>query len=193
MPSPNEAQRALLAEFQAISKAQFERYVDAWAGGQKSLTEFELLFKAELKDCYIGTAYVARGSTDLSQRDYGKIGRRLRDQYGYMHDFFTEISEGKLTPAQIKARANLYAASARQILEEVGNSDDLPLLPHYPGDGSTRCHTNCACGIESEPAENGFDVHWRLNAAEHCGDCVKRSQRVLMVRFGKVVNPEAWS
>ena len=192
MPGVLDDQRDLLAQFQEISRKKMEQYADQWQAGKLTLAQFEKAFKSELRESYIASAWTARGTTDLSQRDYGKIGQRLRTQYSYMHDFFSEIAQGKLTQAQITARAGLYVSSSRQILEEVGNSDDLPLLPAYPADGGSKCRANCKCAIESVKVENGFDVHWRLQPAEHCEDCKRRSRQVLMVRYGKVVNREAW-
>lgn len=194
MPELIDEQRALLAEYQAISARQLGTYADRWAAGQISLAEFERLFKAELKDAYIFAVWTANGQTSGSQADYGLAGRRLRDQYQFMHGFFGDIEAGKLTPDQIKARAGLYAKSSGQMLEQLGISeDDLPRLPYYPKDGSTQCKTNCNCTIGKQRVENGWDVTWELNPGETCEDCRRRaSGSPLRVRFGKILNPEAW-
>lgn len=194
MPDLVDEQRALLAEWQELTRQQFSGYADRWATGRISLQEFERLFKAEVKDLYIAATWTARGTTQVSQADYGLAGRRLRDQYGFMHDFFQEIEAGNLTLAEIKARSGLYAKSSGQVLEQIGISEtDLPRLPAYPKDGTTRCLTNCNCTIRKVKVANGWDVYWDLNPGETCPDCKGRADRSpLQVRFGRIVNPEAW-
>ena len=192
----NDEQRVLLAEWQDISIAQFERYADRWASGELSLSNFEQLFKLELKNLYVASAWTATGSIEATNhRHYGVVGRRLRDQYQFMHNFFNEIEAGNLTLAEIKARSAQYARSSRQVLERIGNSDvGLPMLPAYPADGSTECLTNCKCSHRVVDVEDGFDVYWKLNPAEHCPDCTSRAKNSpIRVRFGRVTNPDVWA
>lgn len=194
MPELTDEQRNLLAEFQADSARRFDGYTEQWAKGRISLADFERLFKAELKDNYIAAIWVANGEPRGSQADYGLAGRRLRDQYQFMHGFFQQIEAGELTLDQIKARAGLYAKSSGQVLEQLGISeDDLPNLPAYPKDGSTQCHTNCNCTTRKERVENGWDVYWELNPGETCPDCRRRENNSpLRVRFGRILNPGDW-
>ncbi len=192
----NTAQRDLLVDWQDISIGQFDRYADAWTTGEISLADYERLFKQELKDLYIASVWTATGSPEATtQRHYGLAGRRLRDQYGFVSDFFQEVEAGEMTINQIKARGALYARSSRQITEQIGGQQDgLPLLPAYPADGSTICKTNDKCTLRTENVQNGFDVFWVLHPAEHCRDCVRRSANSpLRVRFGRVVNAGAWA
>jgi hypothetical protein len=194
MPTPS-AQRALLSEFQQLSAAALSRHADAYAGGRLTLAEFERLFKQELKDMYIASVWTANGATQGTQAQYGLAGRRLRDQYGFMPGFFKEIEAGQLSIDQIKARAAMYPRSSSQVLEQLGASEPgLPRLPHYPGDGSTECLSNCNCGLRTVKVEQGYDVFWDLTTAEHCDDCRRRANgSPLRVRFGRVTNSEAWA
>lgn len=195
MPELTDEQRRLQASGQQRSAEQLAGYADRWANGQISLREFEALFKQEIKDVYILSVWTANGETSGTQAQYGLAGRRLRDQYGFMHDFFQQIEAGELSLAEIKARSNLYANSAGQVLEQLGISeDDLPRLPAYPKDGSTQCLTNCNCTIEKEKVENGWDVYWELNPGETCPDCRRRANNSpLRVRFGRILNASDWS
>lgn len=192
MPGPTAEQRALLMEWQEISGQQMARYARAWAAGQIDLADYERLFQAELRDLYVAAAWTSTGGPErTSQADYGRIGRQLRDQYGYMHQFFGEIAQGKLSLAEIEARGKLYTASSRQALEAVSaaGNEGLPRLPAQPGDGTTRCRTNCKCNWRIEAVENGYDCYWELNPAEHCEDCLRRAREwnPLRVRFGEIV------
>lgn len=192
MPTP--AQRDLLTEFTGLAASQIRSYADRWASGRLALAEFERLFKQELKDMYIASVWIANGEASATQAQYGLAGRRLRDQYQFMHAFFQEIERGELSPAQVTSRAAMYVASSRQVLEQLGNQEQgLPLLPAYPGDGSTTCLSNCKCSIDVRKVQQGYDVNWRTSAAEHCDDCRRRADRgPLRVRFGRVTNGEVW-
>jgi hypothetical protein len=188
------AQRTLLTEFQQLSSANLARLTERYAAGGVTLAEFERLFKQELKDMYIASVWTSNGATRGTQAQYGLAGRRLRDQYQFMHGFFQEIEAGNLSAEQIAARGGMYARSSSQVLEQLGAAEPgMPRLPHYPGDGSTSCLSNCNCGLRTVKVEQGYDVFWDLTAAEHCDDCRRRANgSPLRVRFGRVTNAEAW-
>lgn len=194
MPGLTDESRVLMLEWQDISRQRIEAYADQWAAGRLPLADFERLFKHQVKDLYIAGAWTARESEEATtQADYGRIGRMLRDQYGYAHGFFQEIEAGKLSLAEIKARAGLYVASSSQALEATAVAQaGMPRLPAMPGDGSTRCRTNCKCTWRIEAVENGFDCYWELHPAEHCPDCKRRAAEwgPLRVRFGRIVNSQ---
>lgn len=195
MPDLTDESRVLMLEWQELSANRLESYVSDWQSGRLSLADFERLFKVEIRDLYVAAAWTARGSVAAtSQADYGRIGRMLRDQYGYTHEFFQEIEADKLSLAQIRARARLYVESAGQALERIGIDEaGLPRLPHYPKDGSTPCKMNDKCILRKQKVENGWDIYWELNPAEHCPVCRRRAAgSPLRVRFGEVVNSEAW-
>lgn len=196
MPDLSDLSRVLMLEWQEISRQRIDGYADAWQAGRIPLEDYERLFKQQVKDLYIAAAWTARGSVEATtQADYGRVGRMLRDQYGYAHDFFQEIEAGKLSLAEIKARAGLYVESAGQALERIGiEGDGLPRLPHYPKDGSSPCRVNDKCTLRKERVADGWDIYWELNPAEHCEVCRRRAANSpLRVRFGAVVNPEAWA
>lgn len=192
MPTPT--QRDLLTEFQGLAASQIAHLADRYAVGQVTLAEFERLFKLEVKDMYIATVWTANGRTGATQAQYGLAGRRLRDQYQFMHGFFQEIQAGALSVEQITARAAMYARSSSQVLEQLGAAEPgMPRLPHYPGDGSTTCLSNCKCSLDTVKVEQGYDIFWRTSAAEHCDDCRRRANAgALRVRFGRVTNGEVW-
>jgi len=85
--------------------------------------------------------------------------------------------------AQIAARSRMYMRSSREAFERAkARAVGVPPLPAYPGDGSTRCLTNCACQWEIIPEvqDDGaivYNCYWRLGPTEHCPDCIERSRQ----------------
>jgi hypothetical protein len=191
MPGLTDPSRALLSEWQEIAAGAINAHIDRWAAGRISLADLEGLFKQEVKDLYIAAAWTARGSVEAtSQADYGRVGRMLRDQYGFAGDFLGEIRQGNLSLAQVKARAGLYVSSSRQALEAVGAAQEgMPSLPAMPGDGSSICKAQCHCRWDIVKVAGGFDCTWVVTAGESCATCVGRAGKwnPLRVRFGKIV------
>jgi len=66
----------------------------------------------------------------------------------------------------------MYINSSIQSYERANaRARGLPDLPQYPGDGNTRCLTNCQCHLSYEWADGAWLVYWNLGQAEHCPDC----------------------
>lgn len=136
-------------------------------------TQWQAEMKGIIRQTYIDQYVMAKGGrSQMTQADYGRVGRMLRDQYKFLQGFESDIKAGKLAPGQIATRANLYVESSTQAYER-GRSESLgmPQLPAYPGDGSTQCRSNCKCHWEIVPTESGWDCFWRLGDAQHCGGC----------------------
>ncbi len=114
----------------------------------------------------------------MTPRDWGSLGRMLRDQYHYLDGFAADVAAGKLSEAQIRARAQMYM-DAGHLAFERGRAEafGMPTLPAYPGSGDTACLTHCRCNwmIDEVPGDGGsllgWNAVWRLNPAEHCPDC----------------------
>lgn len=127
----------------------------------------------------------AGGRNGMSQRDWGRIGAMVKEQYKYLNNLVDQIAKGKITPAQANARLKMYINSSNEALWK-GYTNEMPPLPAYPGDGSTQCLTNCQCTWEIVKVEGGFNCYWRLGVAEHCDDCVRRAKEwnPLFIPFG---------
>lgn len=100
----------------------------------------------------------------LSRAERAELNATVKAQLGYLKRFADDVRAGRLSPAQIAARAELYAGPARATYYR----SKYPGLGNYPGDGSTACLANCKCSLE----ERDGVIWWRLNVAEHCGDCL---------------------
>lgn len=103
----------------------------------------------------------------LSRAERRELDTRIAEQVKYLDGFVADLRAGKLTPAQAKARAALYAGAVRGGYYKAR----YPSLSNVPGDGSTPCLGNCKCTLE----QRGDLIHWHLNPAEHCDGCMSRA------------------
>ena len=126
----------------------------------------------------------------------------LRDQYHHLDGFAADIAAGRLSEAQIRARARMYV-DAGHLAFERGRAEafGMPTLPAYPGDGQTACLTRCWCSWDHVPVIEqgvliGWDSTWKLeNRVDHCEDCPKNAKlwAPLFVPAGmSPVQAEAW-
>jgi hypothetical protein len=124
---------------------------EALRSGTIDLAEWQLVMREEIKRTQLGAQALLRGGwKQLTKDDYSKIADRIREQYEYLHNFTTELREGRVrTDGTFMNRARLYPASAR-----VGYHED-----------------------ESELVrESGYREELNvLHPAEHCADCVYAS------------------
>lgn len=150
------------------------------ASGSKSVQEFEVEFRREIKTAFVDQYVLGKGGrNNMTQSDWGAVGRMVRDQYAYAHDFARDIAEGKLSQAQIAQRAGLYYDSSTQAFEQGRSAGyGVPTLPEYPADGSQQCRSNCKCRWEIKETDEAWECTWKLNAAaEHCSSCSDNAAR----------------
>lgn len=137
----------LQSDFTDFARGNLDKLTDRLIGNQVDVATWQRGFAQELKDTYVTNYQIARGGKNaMTQADYGRIGGRLRFEYGHLDNFAKEIADGKLTPEQIKARVNQYVAGTR--------------TAYY--DGKTAAGS--AAGLTEERRI--------LNPAEHCEDCI---------------------
>ncbi len=163
-----------IASQQGLMRDLVRAYVDTDMSHKAFSDQIKLIIKNTYIDLY---AMGIGGRNNMTQADWGSIGGMLKEQYQYLHRLLQQIEFQQVSPAQIVARLNMYINSANEALwRALGR--DLPLqLPAYPGDGSTECLTNCRCEWDIQETEMTYDCFWMLGEAEHCPDCVDRSQR----------------
>lgn len=162
--------------------------------GGVNTTEARALIREELKREYIRQATAGRGGrSEMTQSDWGRVGAMLKNQYQYLDGFMSDIDNMNLTEGQIRARLNMYFESSSQAYETfnaIAHGIDPTLLPHYPGDGSTICMTNCKCYWDLKPRYTsgvliGYDCFWTRTIEESCPDCIARASEYnpLEIRF----------
>lgn len=121
---------------------------------------------------------IAAGSKLLNERNLSRAERqaikeRVAGQLPYLRQFAADVAAGRLSDAQIAARAALYAGATRATYYLSRNAGwDLRAVP-IPADGGTECISNCRCVAYEE---NGLWIY-ELTAAEHCPTCLARAAK----------------
>lgn len=120
--------------------------------GRITIQQWQRGMRAALKDIHIYSAAAARGGfAQLTARDYGGIGARLRTQYTYLDRFAGEIEAGLPLDGRFQQRVELYAESGRSTYHEFDRRE------HQRG---------------------GFtEEHSFLGIADHCDECVAEEER----------------
>lgn len=89
---------------------QFATLAEAVAIGAIAVSLFQRAMMEQLKNLHLATAVLGAGGWDQANaRLYGRVGRKLRDEYGYLNRFVRQIDAGELSAKQIVERAKLYA------------------------------------------------------------------------------------
>ena len=102
------------------------------------------------------------GQKSIQKSDYLEIWRELKNQYGYLRNFAVDLTQGKMTPAQFKARLEMYADAAK--------------VSYFKGE-------------KSAAVRAGFTHSKRiLGIAEHCVDCPQISA-LGIVKIEDVIYP----
>lgn len=168
----NDARESYLA----AQSREARRIAGMLTSGEFSLDQWLQEMRSLVKRTYVSSYILGRGGrSNMGYGDWGRIGGLLTRQYRFLLAFASDISLGNLSDAQIAARAELYIHSAVQAFERARGSARGISLPAYPGDGSTQCGVNCKCHWEIIDADDFWSCSWVLGAAEHCDDCVERS------------------
>jgi hypothetical protein len=165
----------------AHSGSRSDRLAELAGNNEISPIDWRDRFRQELKEEYIRQSMFGRGGREqMTQSDWGAIGRRLQDQYALLDNTTAEIAEGTYTEGQIKVIQQNYINSARQVYERSkAVSQDVPasLLPAMPGDGSTICVSGCKCSWRFEFTETEILAYWGLEpGAKHCDTCLGRAR-----------------
>jgi len=126
---------------------------------------------------YHTAAMIAGGNGEtLDPALRGQLSEIVANQLNYLDNFAEAVARGNLTPAQIGARADMYAPAIRQPYS-VGFTGGLP-LPAMPAEG-TICHTNCKCSWDIVPIDEDagdYDCFWRRGADDSCSTCIARAR-----------------
>jgi hypothetical protein len=109
----------------------------------------------------------------LSRAERGDIKAAVEAQFKYLDAFVADIRAGRLSPAQIAARANMYAPALRPFYYAMRWGEwEIPaeLMP-----GMQTCMSNCRCSGSVIDNEDGTGIWRRVmggGAAErHCTEC----------------------
>jgi hypothetical protein len=77
-----------------------------------SVAEFEIRMRELLKSAHIVSASVGKGGRALmTQADWGRVGAKIKWQYGYLNKFARKIAQGSISEVATIARARSYSSS----------------------------------------------------------------------------------
>lgn len=173
MPAPDRIAALLARDIAAITRelvnggtaeAWERRMLDAIARGHAAAA---IAGTAERLGVAAGSKLLNERNLSRAERD--EIKRAVVGQVPYLRNFAADVAAGRLSDAQIAARAGLYAGATRASYSKGRWSGRG--LPAYPADGGTACLVNCKCSW----VERGGMMYWELGTAEHCPDCESRA------------------
>jgi len=89
--------------------------------GTISLPMWQLTMENEIKLINTAAAALARGGwSQMTQADWGWVGRRIRTQYEYLRNFAKQLESGEqVLNGTVLVRAKMYAQAARDTYEEM--------------------------------------------------------------------------
>lgn len=121
--------------------------------GSLSVAEWQRAMAAEMKQAHLVAAVSAKGGwQQMSQADFGWVGQRLRQQYGYLQRFADQVAGGEAPLNGVTVtRSQLYGEAARGTNRE----------------------------MERRMARQGGQT-WERNVlgdADHCDGCLEETSR----------------
>jgi predicted ABC-type ATPase len=136
--------------------ANLNRVTDKLAGdlraGRISLDAWRAEMMEIIKHTHLGSATLAKGGrAQMQPADYGRVGRIVRDQYGFLESWTQDIVSGAAPlDGRLNSRARLYLKAGR---------------------------TEYLKGEAKEKAEAGFtEIRSILHPSEHCDVCVAQAE-----------------
>ena len=110
----------------------------------------------------------------LSRAERADVRRAVDAQLKYLQGFVADVRAGRLSEAQIAARAELYAGATRGTYYAARWGEWE--LPWVPGDGSSECLGRCRCSASVVDSGAGSGVYtWVLGGEQHCTTCPARA------------------
>ena len=126
----------------AAVRRELDRYLDtadpakalaeALRGRQVSVADAEIVFRRHIKNVNLNAVALERGGwKNLTPRDYGLAGQRIRYNYGKARDMFKQIAEGKQRlDGTLTQRMNLYTEASRNTFYRSKQANLKPEATH---------------------------------------------------------------
>lgn len=170
---PESDVRGALDDALAAAERDMRTLAEQLRRREISLPKWELEMRALMKDAHVGAAMLARGGqAQMSQADYGRVGRVLREQYQFLGRFRTDIVKGYPLDGHFLQRVGLYAQAARGGTFEAVRRDEealrgrgerrnvLHVADHCEGPGS--CVEQTAFGWMAVDDERAIEIGARI-------------------------------
>jgi hypothetical protein len=165
------------------TKREAKRLAQSVYSGKITAVEFDIAMRELLKSGHIVAASVGRGGRDrMSARDWGKVGQKIKWQYGYLTKFSRKIARDILSEAASANRVQLYADALhvtfyRSFYDEMKDrpedqptgKDGKPLLVKLVQNSMEGCPD---CKADADEGWMELDEMGELGSRE-CGDFCK--------------------
>lgn len=172
--SRTDVRRALDSALDAQQRRLLAIAEDVRAG-KLTLRVFRDEMQAGLKELHLYSAAAARGGwAQMSPADFGRVGRELRDQYGYLDRFVRDIRAGRQRlDGSFIVRVKMYAQSGRGtyhvtegiVMRALGMTEERNIL--------NRAAEHCISNDEREGCEEVSAQGWQpLGTLTPIGDRV---------------------
>jgi hypothetical protein len=116
---------ALIQERIDYHAREIVRLSQALTDGRITLAQWQQGMADRLKTLHLQQAALARGGwQNITPADKRRVTLLLKEQYRYLDGFARDIAAGKLSPAQIRWRAGLYADAGRQSYWKARTADE---------------------------------------------------------------------
>lgn len=167
--------RELRDDFMAAQRDQMATASRRMAAGDLSLKDWEAQMQAAIKASWgVNYSFGRGGRNALTADDRAAIADLVKDQFTYLRGFAQDAAAGKLSAAQIEARAELYGNASGLAFDFGRAAAYVGLrLPAMPGMG-TICRSNCLCFWRIEEDDTEWRAYWSTSARESCDTCVGR-------------------
>lgn len=143
---------------------ELRRFTQMLADGNITIDQWQGSVREAIKAAHIQATVLGHGGKDgMGSAEYGRIGQRLRAEYGYLQKFAGDILAGRISTAMALARVQLYAESVRGSYWE---------------------------GTSIRQERQGYSLMRRIldPQAQHCDDCL-RYARAGLVSMGSLPMP----
>lgn len=123
-------------------RRELDRYLDnsdpakalaeALRGRQLSLADAEIAFRRHIKNVNLNAVALERGGwKNLTPRDYGLAGQRIRYNYGKARDMFRQIADGtQRVDGTLTRRFQMYTEAARNTFYRSKQANLRPGVTH---------------------------------------------------------------
>lgn len=132
------------------ARAELQAHTRLLAAGAVDLPTWQAQCAQTLRALHLASAVIGKGGrAQMTPADYGRIGARTKDQYGFLARMAGEIHSGTLDIANapaVERRIGLYADAARATYEQ-----------------------------SSRDSASGSTLSWERNilgTADHCDECL---------------------
>jgi len=123
----NKVIRNGLEDMMDASASNMNLLTQSLVDGNISLAQWQSAMMGEIKASHVASAALSQGGWEqMTQSDWGAVGRLIRDQYDYLRNFASQIASGE-QPLDGRAlvRADLYGDAANGTYSQMQRRDAI--------------------------------------------------------------------